>query len=91
MTAEATAMKYLTRVRIPEQAAKYPSQLSGGQQQRVAIVRALAMDPATSELYKGGRYVFAGAERVKAETRKTWFDKFGIRSRNATISASVSG
>ncbi len=43
--AEATAMKYLKRVRIPEQAAKYPSQLSGGQQQRVAIARALCMNP----------------------------------------------
>ena len=43
--AEATAMKYLQRVRIPEQAAKYPSQLSGGQQQRVAIARALCMNP----------------------------------------------
>ncbi len=43
--AEATAMKYLTRVRIPEQAGKYPSQLSGGQQQRVAIARALCMNP----------------------------------------------
>ena len=42
---EATAMKYLTRVRIPEQANKYPSQLSGGQQQRVAIARALCMNP----------------------------------------------
>jgi polar amino acid transport system ATP-binding protein len=43
--AEATAMKYLNRVRIPEQALKYPSQLSGGQQQRVAIARALCMQP----------------------------------------------
>src|SRR5690242_3758267 len=43
--AEATAMKYLTRVRIPEQANKYPAQLSGGQQQRVAIARALCMSP----------------------------------------------
>jgi polar amino acid transport system ATP-binding protein len=43
--AEATAMKYLTRVRIPDQANKYPSQLSGGQQQRVAIARALCMTP----------------------------------------------
>ncbi|MBG9390282.1 amino acid ABC transporter ATP-binding protein [Caenimonas aquaedulcis] len=43
--AEATAMKYLTRVRIPEQASKYPAQLSGGQQQRVAIARALCMTP----------------------------------------------
>ena len=43
--AEATAMKYLARVRIPEQASKYPSQLSGGQQQRVAIARALCMNP----------------------------------------------
>jgi polar amino acid transport system ATP-binding protein len=43
--AEATAMKFLTRVRIPEQAGKYPSQLSGGQQQRVAIARALCMTP----------------------------------------------
>jgi polar amino acid transport system ATP-binding protein len=43
--AEATAIKYLTRVRIPEQANKYPSQLSGGQQQRVAIARALCMSP----------------------------------------------
>ncbi len=43
--AEATAMKFLKRVRIPEQALKYPSQLSGGQQQRVAIARALCMTP----------------------------------------------
>ena len=43
--AETLAMKYLTRVRIPEQANKYPSQLSGGQQQRVAIARALCMTP----------------------------------------------
>ncbi|WP_462402542.1 amino acid ABC transporter ATP-binding protein [Pseudomonas sp. Marseille-QA0332] len=40
-----TAMHYLERVRIPEQAHKYPSQLSGGQQQRVAIARALCMKP----------------------------------------------
>ena len=40
-----TAMKYLNRVQIPEQADKYPSQLSGGQQQRVAIARALCMNP----------------------------------------------
>jgi general L-amino acid transport system ATP-binding protein len=39
------AMKYLTRVNIPEQADKYPKQLSGGQQQRVAIARALCMNP----------------------------------------------
>ena len=38
-------MKYLERVRIPEQANKYPGQLSGGQQQRVAIARALCMKP----------------------------------------------
>jgi polar amino acid transport system ATP-binding protein len=43
--AEETAMKYLKRVRIPDQAHKYPSQLSGGQQQRVAIARALCMNP----------------------------------------------
>ena len=43
--AEDLAMEYLTRVRIPEQAAKYPGQLSGGQQQRVAIARALCMRP----------------------------------------------
>ncbi|MEO3433324.1 amino acid ABC transporter ATP-binding protein [Inquilinus sp. CAU 1745] len=43
--AEATARKYLERVRIPEQAEKYPAQLSGGQQQRVAIARALCMNP----------------------------------------------
>jgi general L-amino acid transport system ATP-binding protein len=43
--AEAVAMRYLERVRIPEQAGKYPGQLSGGQQQRVAIARALCMDP----------------------------------------------
>ncbi len=43
--AEATAMKYLERVRIPEQAHKYPGQLSGGQQQRVAIARALCINP----------------------------------------------
>jgi general L-amino acid transport system ATP-binding protein len=43
--AEALAMQYLERVRIPDQAAKYPGQLSGGQQQRVAIARALCMNP----------------------------------------------
>jgi general L-amino acid transport system ATP-binding protein len=43
--AEEIAMHYLNRVRIPEQAAKYPAQLSGGQQQRVAIARALCMSP----------------------------------------------
>ncbi|MCE2519734.1 MAG: amino acid ABC transporter ATP-binding protein [Alphaproteobacteria bacterium] len=40
------AMHLLERVKIPEQAGKWPSQLSGGQQQRVAIARALCMDPA---------------------------------------------
>ena len=43
--AEATAMKYLERVRIPDQAKKFPGQLSGGQQQRVAIARSLCMAP----------------------------------------------
>ncbi|MBW3577800.1 MAG: amino acid ABC transporter ATP-binding protein [Actinobacteria bacterium] len=43
--AEERAMEILERVKIPEQANKYPAQLSGGQQQRVAIARALAMDP----------------------------------------------
>ena len=43
--AEELAMSYLTRVKIPEQAKKYPGQLSGGQQQRVAIARALCMRP----------------------------------------------
>jgi len=43
--AEADAMKYLERVRIPDQANKYPGQLSGGQQQRVAIARSLCMAP----------------------------------------------
>ena len=43
--AEEIAMHFLNRVRIPEQANKYPSQLSGGQQQRVAIARALCMNP----------------------------------------------
>ena len=43
--AEVLAMQMLTRVKIPEQARKYPGQLSGGQQQRVAIARALAMQP----------------------------------------------
>ena len=42
---EEVAMKWLTRVGIPEQAGKYPGQLSGGQQQRVAIARTLAMEP----------------------------------------------
>ncbi len=45
MEAEAMAMALLERVKIPEQALKYPGQLSGGQQQRVAIARALAMRP----------------------------------------------
>jgi len=43
--AQAKAMAYLERVRIPEQAGKFPSQLSGGQQQRVAIARSLCMKP----------------------------------------------
>jgi general L-amino acid transport system ATP-binding protein len=43
--AEEVALQYLTRVKIPEQAHKYPGQLSGGQQQRVAIARALCMSP----------------------------------------------
>src|SRR2546429_1807866 len=45
--AERVAMQYLQRVKIPEQAGKYPGQLSGGQQQRVAIARALCMNPHT--------------------------------------------
>jgi general L-amino acid transport system ATP-binding protein len=43
--AEEAALHYLKRVKIPEQASKYPGQLSGGQQQRVAIARALCMNP----------------------------------------------
>ena len=43
--AEELAMQYLERVRIPDQAGKYPGQLSGGQQQRVAIARSLCMKP----------------------------------------------
>jgi general L-amino acid transport system ATP-binding protein len=43
--ADAIAMEYLARVRVADQAEKYPGQLSGGQQQRVAIARALCMNP----------------------------------------------
>ena len=43
--AEQLAMRFLEKVKIPEQASKYPGQLSGGQQQRVAIARALCMNP----------------------------------------------
>ncbi len=43
--AEEMAMRYLARVKIPDQALKYPGRLSGGQQQRVAIARALCMNP----------------------------------------------
>ncbi len=45
LEAEETAHKYLQRVKIPDQADKFPGQLSGGQQQRVAIARALCMNP----------------------------------------------
>ena len=45
MKAEATARRLLERVRVSDQAGKYPAQLSGGQQQRVAIARALCMEP----------------------------------------------
>jgi ABC-type polar amino acid transport system ATPase subunit len=44
-TAKEVGMKFLERVKIPDQANKYPGQLSGGQQQRVAIARALCMEP----------------------------------------------
>src|SRR5580692_10595733 len=43
--AETLAMSYLARVKIPDQAGKYPARLTGGQQQRVAIARALCMNP----------------------------------------------
>ena len=49
--AEETAMHFLTKVKIPEQADKYPGQLSGGQQQRVAIARAIVLNP---------KYLFLG-------------------------------
>src|SRR5438552_13227352 len=53
--AEELAMHYLKRVKIPEQANKYPGQLSGGQQQRVAIARALCMRSEERRVGKEGR------------------------------------
>ena len=77
--AEEIARKYLERVRIPEQADKFPSQLSGGQQQRVAIARALITDPTlivadepTGDLDRAtGEEVLALLDRLVAQLGKT--------------------
>ena len=66
-----TAMEYLERVHIPEQAAKYPGQLSGGQQQRVAIARALCMKPEIM-LSPLSQNFGSDASRPKGARRSLW-------------------
>src|SRR3546814_7920061 len=68
--AEETARYYLDRVKIPEQAEKYPGQLSGGQQQRVAIARSLRSEEHTSELQSLMRISYA-VFCLKKKTRNT--------------------
>ena len=73
--AEALAMDYLERVRIPEQAGKYPGQLSGGQQQRVFLARALAQEADLYLLDEPFAGVDAATEAAIIEVLKTLKDQ----------------
>ena len=70
--AEAIAMEFLTRVKIPEQAKKYPGQLSGGQRQRVALARARAVEPTVLQLDEP----FGALDATVRKDLRRWLRRF---------------